>query len=125
MGPVSSLVFDGRVPPGVEQENMIRGSKIQAGTTSPQGHQHDRWPSLILEMVYDTGTVAGRAIQACEGYVGSAQVRFDAVQECCPLRKDQGLMPVGDGFFQAFQQQSDLGRSGRCVSRQQARMAAG
>src|SRR5215470_9979616 len=125
MGPVSSLVFDGRVPPGVEQENMIRGSKIQAGTTSPQGHQHDRWPSLILEMVYDTGTVAGCAIQACEGYAGSAQMGFDTVQECRPLRKDQSLMPVGDGLFQALQQQGDLGRSGRGVPRQQAWMAAG
>jgi hypothetical protein len=54
--------------------------------------------------VYDPGTVAGRAIQACEGHAGSAQVGFDTIQQGRPLRKDQGLMPVSHSLFQAFQQ---------------------
>ena len=35
MRPVSSLILDGRIPPGVEEENMIRGSEIEPNATGP------------------------------------------------------------------------------------------
>ena len=38
---------------------MIRGSEVQAGTHRPVGDQHDRRASLILEVAYHAGTVAG------------------------------------------------------------------
>ena len=32
---ISRLILDGRIPPGVEEENMIRGSEIEPNATGP------------------------------------------------------------------------------------------
>ena len=64
---------------------MIGGREIQARPTEPQRHQHERWPGLILEVAHHTGTVTGAAIQAREGYAGSAEMGFDTIQEGGPL----------------------------------------
>ncbi len=102
MGAVGGLGFDGRIPPRVEQENMVGGSEIQPGASGSKRKQHDRWTVLRLEVVDDGTPVARRPIESQPFDSAIAKAGFDAVQETRPLRKDQRFVPVGDGFFESF-----------------------
>ena len=44
MGSIGGLVFDGRIPPGIEEEDMIGGSEVEAEPTGAQGYEHHWWP---------------------------------------------------------------------------------
>ena len=41
VGPVDRLVLDGRVPPAVEQEDVVRELQIQPDAAGAVAHQHD------------------------------------------------------------------------------------
>ena len=59
MGAIGRLLLHGRIPPGVEQEDMIGRRQIQTGAPRFEGNQHDGGAILCREAADDTCSILG------------------------------------------------------------------
>jgi hypothetical protein len=55
---VGRLILDGRIPPGIHQEDVIGSGEIQARPASLQGDQEDR--RSVVASKRDARTIGGR-----------------------------------------------------------------
>ena len=79
MGPVRRLIFDRRVPPGVEEEDVIGGGEIEPGSARLERDEEHRRPGVVLELADDGATIARRPVEAREPDPRALQVRLDQV----------------------------------------------
>ena len=63
VGAVDGLGLDGRVPPGVEQVNVLGGGQVQAEAAGFEADQEDRAVGVGLEPLDLGGAVAGAAVE--------------------------------------------------------------
>ena len=123
VGAIGCLILHGGVPPGVEQEDVVRRSEIQSGPARAQGDQHDRCPLGRVEAGDHPRPVPGGTVETFKSDPRRIQGGFDPVQERSPLGKNQGLVALFEGLAQAFHEKIHLGGSVRLLAGHKARMA--
>ena len=72
---VDGLGLDGRVPPGVEQEDVVGGGQVQAEAAGLEADQEDRAVGVVLEPLDPAGAVAGAAVEVLVGDASPASSR--------------------------------------------------
>jgi len=122
---IGRLILDGRVPPRVEQENVIGGGEVEPGPAGLERDQHHRRAGVVLEAAHHPSAVPGRAVEPDEIDAGLLQLRLCEIEERGPLREDQRLVPLGDDAVQRLHQQLELGRGRGRLTRNQTRVTGG
>ena len=64
---VNRLLLNGWIPPGIEEDAVIRRGEIDANAAGFQADEEERGPLLILEALDFFLSLAGRAIQVTIG----------------------------------------------------------
>ena len=100
VGAVGGLGFDGRVPPGIQQEDVVGGSEVEPCAAISKGEEHDVFTALRLVAVDDLSTIARRPVESKPRNAAFAQTRLDVIEQTRPLRKNECLVSVRNGFFE-------------------------
>ena len=128
MHAVHRLRLDRRVPPRIEQENVIRRMQRDARARCLQAHEHDRRAQSPLERLHRFLPVQRHAGQLEARQVGETRGQRLAhpVEQHDELREDDGLVTAPDDLGQLFHQQVELAAfgDGRVEPRQQIGVAA-
>ena len=93
---VDGLGLDGRVPPRVEQVDVLGGGQVQAQAAGLEADQEDRAVGVVLEPLDPLGAVAGAAVEVFVGELLLVEPLADDRQEAGELREDQDLVPLLD-----------------------------
>ena len=105
---VRCLLLHGRVPPRVEQEDVIRGGQVQASAARPEREEHHGRSVLGLKAVHDRPPIPRRAIETQPVDVALAEARLEQVEQARPLGEDERLVSIGDGLFEPGEQGLEL-----------------
>jgi hypothetical protein len=97
VGAVGGLIFDGGVPPGVEQEDVVGGGEVEAGAAGLEERSMTGGPSSAWKRATTPARSTGGAVEADEGGdLGGGEGGLDAIEEGGPLREHEGaLWPLG------------------------------
>lgn len=115
MNAVHGLRLHRGVPPGIEQKNVVRRVQRDAGARGFERHEHGGGSVGILEALHGLEAVERHAGEFVAGEVGEG-VRegvAHAVEQHHELREDDDLVPVGDDFGEAFDEERDFARVGQ------------
>ena len=110
VGAVDGLGFDGRVPPGVEQEDVVGGRQVEAQAARFEADQEDAALRVGLEAVDPLLAVARLAVEVFVDDAAAVEVLFHDRQHARELREDERLVPFGDQLLEVRQQDVELGR---------------
>jgi hypothetical protein len=104
VGAVGGLLLNCWIPPRVEEEHMVRGGEVEAGAARSKGQEHN-WGALVaLEGVDDRAAVTRRSVQAQSVDSQASESGLNEIKQARPLREDQRLMTVGNGFFETLEE---------------------
>ncbi len=112
--PIDRLGFDRRVPPRIEQKDVLRGGEIQSQAAGFQTDQKQPAGGIGLETLHLRLTILGPAIEVFVCDAGGVQSRAEECEEARELRKYERLVPFFDRFRHPRHEHVQLGR---CVVR--------
>ena len=106
---IGRLIFHRRVPPGIEEEDMIGGRQVEPGAPGFERDEHHGSAFPFAETANDLGPVSGGSVQSFVLQAGILKRRFTEIKQGSPLREDQGLVSLRDRLLQSIHQESELG----------------
>ena len=115
MRTANCLRLDCRVPPRIEDENVVRGREIEAGSTRLQADQKDRAFLVRLEPFYGGLSIDGLPIQVFvydslgKNRDFSSRLRAGFRE----LRKNESLMALGNDFLELAGEEARVSHSVR------------
>ena len=106
--PVDSLRLDGRIPPGVEQENILGSSQVKAEAARLQTDQEVWTFRVIMEPVNVLFAVSSLTIEIFVSDAFLVESLSDDCQQTGELREDQCLVALADQFLNMREQNVHL-----------------
>ena len=123
---VDRLRLDGRVPPGVEQEDVVGGGQVEAEAAGLEADEEDAAVRVRLEALHARRAVARLAVEVLVDEAGRVQPRLQEREEARELREDERLVPLLDDLVEARHEDVELGaRALRAPRVDEARVAGG
>lgn len=112
VGAVNRLGFDGGVPPGVEEIDVIGGGEIEAGAAGFQAKQEDGAIGIGLEMLDTFLTIRGGAVEILVLQARLIEARLQEREEAGELREHQCFVAFFGDFGELIEQYIELGADG-------------
>ncbi len=109
VGAVDGLGFDGGVPPGVEEVDVVGGGEVEAEAAGFEGDEEEGAGGVGLEMLDALLAVAGFAIEIFVDDAFGVEGGADDGEHAGELGEDQGFVAFVDDFFEAGDQQVEFG----------------
>ena len=106
---IDGLRFDRRVPPGIEQEDILGSGQIQTLTTSFQADQKQLALRIGLKVLDSRAAIASLAIKIFINYSFAIEPLLHNRQKTGELGKDQHLVSFLDHFAQPRNQDVEFG----------------
>ena len=102
VGAVDGLGFDGGVPPGVEQEDVVGAGEVEAEAAGLEADQEEPGVGIVLELLDGRFAVAGFAVEigVADGVPAVVEAFADDGQEAGELGEDQGLVAFVEDFVE-------------------------
>src|SRR5579883_1225154 len=125
MRAVCGLFLHGRVPPWIEQEDVVGRREVEARAAGLERHQEHGRAALVLELAHHRAPIAGRAVEAREADARRPEMRLDAVEQRGPLGEHERLVAFGDRVLERLDQALDLRRRLGVLPGDEARVAGG
>ena len=108
--PVGGLIFDGGVPPRVEDDDGVGGREVDPDAAGLQAEEEDAHLGIGIEAVDAFGAVVRGAVEIFEIDPLFVQAVADDGQHGCELAEDQDLVPGVERFLQKFVEEFKFGR---------------
>ena len=124
MGAVDGLLLSLRVPPRVQQEDVVGLSEREPEAAGLEGDEEDVGLTGP-EGVDDLLPVGGGAVHVCGSHTGGLQMLAHAGEVARELGEDEGAVPLGEDGPQVLDQHLDLGRWARPPPRPPAARCGG
>ena len=112
MRAVAGLVFDGRIPPGIEMEDVAGAGQIQACTSGLEADE-EKGRAFASLIVFDEGLallLRGAAVEALEGDLVGLEMQFEEVERLRKLAENEGGMAFCRKFLRLLDKMGDLWR---------------
>src|SRR5690606_27227182 len=108
-GAVDRLVFDGRVPPAVEQEDVAGELQVEADAAGAVTHQEDAAVRIVAELLDDrVASLRGDAAVVFER-AEAGKRRAELGDRVDPLAEDDRLTAAGGALFEVGFETIELG----------------
>src|SRR5205085_3625675 len=88
---VDCLVLNGRIPPAIKQENIIRRLQVEAHAAGPVAHQDETFSFIAFESVENRLSFARRNAAMEKKRTKFRQLARQRFQRRNPLRENDGL----------------------------------
>src|SRR5688572_12312475 len=109
VGAVDGLVFDGGVPPGVEEDDIAGGGEIEADAAGAQGNEEDGGAGSVLELFDERLAVLGGTGEEKRVPLALADGGGDEVEHAGELGEDEDLVAFFHEGFEELEQGGELG----------------
>ena len=103
VGAVGSLIFGGGVPPGVEVDHGVGGSKVEAGATGFKGDEKNG-DVFALEFVDEIAAVFGGSGEEEVADAAGGELAFDERKHGGKLRKEKDPAALGEEGFEELEE---------------------
>ena len=100
VGTVDRLVFDGRVPPTVEQKDIAGELKVEADAARAVAHQHDMRVGIAAELFDDRVTPLRGDFAVVFQRIKTLKFGGQFFDRVDPLAEDDRLASTGGAFFE-------------------------
>ncbi len=100
MGPVDGLVLDGRVPPAVEEEDVVGELQVQAHRAGPIAHQDHVGRTVVAEPANHAVAPRGRDLAVILQRPESPQGLREPLDRRHPLAEDDRLASAAGDLLQ-------------------------
>src|SRR4029453_2315785 len=100
MGSVYGLVFDGRVPPAVEEEYVFAKLKVEADAPRTITHKDNVFGRVVLELFEDAVALLRGNFAVILQRTEAAELVPQDFQALHPLAEDDRLLATGGDFLQ-------------------------
>ena len=122
VGAVDGLVFDGGVPPGIEEDDVAGGSQVQAEAAGFEGDEEDARAFGGLEFLDEVAAVFSVAGEVKGGPTSFVERGLEEVQELDELGEDEDLLAFVHEGLELFEEGFGLGAGRGGVGFDEARM---
>ena len=109
MGAVDRLALHRGIPPGVEQEDVVRRRQVQAEAAGLQADQEHLAVRVVLEPLHPRLPVPRAAVEVGVGDFLLVQPLLDDRQHARELGEHQGLVSLVEDLAQLRQEHVELG----------------
>jgi hypothetical protein len=109
VGAVDGLGFDGGVPPGVEEDDVGSGGKVEAESAGLERDEEDGVAFSGLEFPDEGAAVLGLAGEEERVPLAGVHLGLEEFEEGDELREDEDLLALLHEGFELFDEGLDLG----------------
>ena len=106
VGAVDGLGFDGGIPPGFDEDNVVGGGEVQAVAAGLEADEEDAPRGIGLERGHLSGAVARGAVEVAEGDIFRFKPASDEFQHTGELAEDDDFVGAAEGVVH------DVGQGG-------------
>jgi hypothetical protein len=123
--PMRCLRFDGRIPPGVEEIDIVGGGEVETDTAGLEAEQKQRRAVLGLEAFHALLAVPRLAVEVLECDLALVEFGLQESKQRSELGEDESLVALVDNLFELLQKEIELGARGVGFFDEQLGMASG
>src|SRR5262249_9191353 len=109
VGAVDRLRLHRRVPPGVEEEHVLRGGEVETEAAGPEAHEKQEAVRIALKALDARPAISRPPVQVLVARAGAVELRPHDVEQTRELREHQRLVSLLADLSQPGQERVELG----------------